>query len=51
MSDYRKFRKKEYMVTYIHDVKVTSLGSVHPKDGSNTRMPYAHQKKFMENLD
>lgn len=32
-------------------VSTTSFGEVFPKKGSNTRIPYDHQKRAMENLD
>lgn len=32
-------------------VEIKSFGEVYPKKGTNTRMPYEHQKKAMECLD
>ena len=32
-------------------IEVKSFGEVHPKKGTNTRMPYEHQKKAMACLD
>lgn len=39
------------MDTFVDAVEVTSFGCVYPKQGSNIRTPYEHQKKAMENLD
>lgn len=35
----------------IETIETKSFGVVSPKQGMNTRSPYAHQKKAMENLD
>lgn len=32
-------------------VEVKSFGEVYPKNGTNTRIPYEHQKKAMACLD